>query len=186
MDQQHEREHEDQMIETQEYVLDAEQEIGPGHFKTGLGAGRTEGGRLGHEAPNLGAAILVFDAHQCFGQRGLEPVDDDRAIPQSPRAVDGPPLQIGAAFEPRHRRGPFDALFWQMRVECQPHPALRRHLPENGEGVVCRFAYVEIGRPNLMSDSGSAEQQEDRQGEKRAKRSHQLSPAAVAASTLTW
>ena len=146
-----ERQHEEQMVDAEEDVLDAEPEIGGGH----LLPARSPPARRRRGWPASARAVLVSPFSRSMRTSTSVRLAARPSIAMvSPAKPAGrmhrPPLDIGVVQEDAFARRRLGRALGQARVEREPELAHRRRLPEDGIGVRRALGDREIGGPQVM------------------------------------
>jgi hypothetical protein len=145
------REHEQEMIDAGQNVLDAEHEVGPHNLPMARGCLDQERRVGGCQSFDLRCTVAAFHARQHVGERRGETLDADGATAQSTRALHTPALGVGVGDKDPARLGQVHAACRQMHIERQPQTfAGRRHLPQCIERIRHRLAQFQIGRPQFV------------------------------------
>ena len=149
-DEQHQRQYEQQVVETEQDMFDAEHEIGLRHLQRALRSGDRQAWRLGGQAGNLHRAIVMGQAHQHICQARAQPVDRQAVAFQAADAARRQTLEMGALLEGVDRLPVRAARLRQTHVQPEPHLTERRGFPDDGKVAGRGFTNVEIGRAQFM------------------------------------
>ena len=142
-DQQHQREHEEQMIDTGEDVIDAQPKIGPRHLKPGLHSRHDEAGRLWCQPRDLRRPVTVPDARQGVGHGRTQAIDRNDLTLQTRSGRWRPTVP-----ERHHLRSTAPAPSLPCRIRASAHRVPSRISPsagtfqttENSFGAVSRMS----------------------------------------------
>ena len=179
-DEQHQRQYEQQMVETEKDMFDAEDEISLRHLQSALRSGDRKAWRLGGQAGNLHRAIGMGQAHQHICQARAQPIDRQAVAFQAADAACRPTLEMGALLEGVDRLPFRAARLRQAHVQPEPHLTERRGFPDDGKVARRGFTNVEIGRAQFMGARRRAMPERPQADEQSQQAPHGLSPGGAA------
>ena len=151
--QQHEREDEQQVIDAQHNVLDAEDEIGRGNLPTWRRGFHREARRVRQQARCLRHAIGAFDASEHVNLRSRQTVNANDLAIESSRALDAPAFDVGVVTEETVRLGEFFRFGRKAHMDAEPRQ------PERNRNYILRRqqVFIGLGTPTSRLISGKRE-----------------------------
>jgi hypothetical protein len=151
-------EHEQEMIDAQQDVLDAEHEVGAGDLQRARHGVHHERRRRRREADDLRGSVAAFHAHEHIGHRRAETGDMNRAAGQTAGALNAPVFRKGAVDEGGTWLAQVGGAGRELHVEAEPEIlASTRHLPKHVVSLRAGLLELEIGRPDLVGEQAAGE-----------------------------
>jgi hypothetical protein len=157
------RQHEQQVVDAQQDVLDTQGRVGARYLPPALGIGHDERIRGRGQAFDLDGLVQPLETGQHVGEGRRQAVDADFVPAQPPRAAADPALDKGGVLLPGTHFAHGLAMLRQARVQRHAQIAAGRNPPEHIEGLGIELFEVQVARAHLVRREVERAQRQRRQ-----------------------